>query len=407
MRFVLYLPPLLLSVVFLALMGLPGAAQTFPLSLTVAHPTLASNARTYDHPAGTRPIELREESGIRLLALASFERPAAIEWPTGPHTPYRITRFTGGFRPTALNRWGQVVGNGPIFTPPYLYSNGRIVPLPLFGNNALSSAQDINDRAQILGYSYLHPDCANEFTTPIIWTPSASGRYRVSNLVSHHCDSILSATAINNEGIEIGDEAASGFNTDAVMFKNGDVSVVHHHNGFPAGASAINDEEQIVGSLDVDNVGNSVPFIAPAAAHCCGLYQYGYANDINERGHVVGSSWFIPRPSVGNDSAYFYANGKNYAIGTLPGGHYSDAIAVNDSDVVIGDAGSADPLIKQHAFVWRAGKITDLNQLMPPNFPYILYHAIDINDSGQILVNSVAKTNPKRESCSFLITPRD
>lgn len=345
---------------------------------------------------------------MRLPALPSLYRPipAAVEWPTDPHTPYRLVRFTEGFHPTAINKWGDVVGNGPILTPPYLYSRGHILPLPLFGNSALTSALDINDRGRILGYSYLHPDCQNQFTTPIIWTPSESARYRVSNLVSHSCDSILSATALNNQDIATGEQSASGFNTDAVTFSNGKVAVVRHNNGFPVGASAINDGGQVVGSSDLDNVGNSVPFIVPVAPQCCGLYRYGYANDINERGHVVGSSWSIPRPSVGNDSAYIYADGRNYPIGKLPGGQYSDAIAISDSDVVVGDAGSEDPLIDQHAFVWRTGHVYDLNSLMPKSFPFIFYHAIDINARGQILVSSVAKAAPQRESCSFLLTPR-
>jgi len=43
---------------------------------------------------------------------------------------------------------------------------------------------------------------------------------------------------------------------------------------------------------------------------------------------------------------------------------------------------------------------------MPKSFPFIFYHAIDINARGQILVSSVAKAAPQRESCSFLLTPR-
>ena len=70
-------------------------------------------------------------------------------------------------------------------------------------------------------------------------------------------------------------------------------------------------------------------------------------------------------------------------LGTLPGGDFSRALAINEPGDVVGTSGSPRGA---RATLWaRSGGIQDLNTLIPAGNNFVLTEAININNRGTIL----------------------
>jgi len=120
-----------------------------------------------------------------------------------------------------------------------------------------------------------------------------------------------------------------------------------------------------------------------------------YAEAINNRGQIVGVGLL---PSGAAFNGFIYHKGSSANIGTLPGGRYSEAVAINDHGEVVGLAdepyddlcpnimGLSVPCVKyaQRAFLYKDGAMTTLNSLRPRESGWDLSWAFDINDRGQI-----------------------
>lgn len=101
---------------------------------------------------------------------------------------------------------------------------------------------------------------------------------------------------------------------------------------------------------------------------------------INESGQAVGASG---HPHGADTHAFFWQKqGGIRDLGTLPGGDYSSAFAINDSGVVVGTSNTST---STHAFSWTLGQgLTDLGTLPGANAS----SALAINNQGQIVGSS-------------------
>ena len=70
-------------------------------------------------------------------------------------------------------------------------------------------------------------------------------------------------------------------------------------------------------------------------------------------------------------------------LGTLPGDVVSWAETINNQGEAAGT--SFDATDFPHPFVWQSGVMTNLNNLIPPNSPWLLLEALGNNDRGQII----------------------
>lgn len=374
----------------------------FRLCLTVTFSMLfllfsAANVR-----AETFPRHSLSDYGSRLDVFGKthigstrvFLNPLTIaELPLARNSHYRILQLN--FDATSLNNFGQITGNSPGFphTQAVLYDRERLTILPSLPGAPKDSntfALDINDRGNVVGVAFTPSGCSHG----AMWV-----NLRIIDLGGGCRETV--AYGVNNKGAAVGSLAVGDGPQPtlyAVLFAGGRVQTLFSD----AVASAINDAGQIVGTYL--SQGDGRPFILPAARNCCGISQSSSANDINQQGHVVGTS-LIRHPN-GNYTymPYIYANGKNKALGTLPGSSGSSALALNRCDDVVGRAYMR--IGQEHDFLWKAGRMMDLNSLVPANFPFVLNSVngfMAINDKGQILTHGFAKSG--NTYASFLLTP--
>ena len=83
-------------------------------------------------------------------------------------------------------------------------------------------------------------------------------------------------------------------------------------------------------------------------------------------------------------------------LGTLTGGVYSRALAINEPGDIVG---VSDSPVGNRAVLWtRQREMWDLNQLIPAGSNLVLTEAVSINNQGQILaIGQTGKALSKQE----------
>lgn len=171
-------------------------------------------------------------------------------------------------------------------------------------------------------------------------------------------------------------------------------------------ASGINDNSQVVG---LNSIYQNV-FLYPTSTD-----QKLIADDdgfvtagplINNNGNAVGT---IEYSGEGWINAYLYSSSTLTDLGGLSvdiyGRSMSTGLGINDSDEVVGWSdtmnGSGGG---QHAFLYTAGPVLDLNDLIDPTSGWTLEQANGINDAGEIVGFG---TNSSGRTDAFLLIPNN
>ena len=149
-------------------------------------------------------------------------------------------------------------------------------------------------------------------------------------------------------------------------------------------------------------------------------YVENTANAINNFSHIVGDSTLSQFTSPGGpdfitgDHAYLFANGTLTDLGVLGNPDPSTSLGIsyayglNNKDDVVGQSEvsvpSADPncpgCVAFHAFLWHAGKLSDLGNL--GHVPGWNSSATAINDVGEIVGSADANVNNQPTSRAFV-----
>jgi uncharacterized membrane protein len=344
---------------------------------------------------------------------------AAAVVPTGQtwaETRYDVTWL--GFAPNigaqlAINDKGQVSGGGR-----FLWQSGMLINLGELSGRS-SEARDINDHVQVVGRS------GGNDARPYIWK-AETGWVALGNLPNPRPGYIIRQNyipfAINDRG-----------------------QVIAHANFLPVVPTYVHAYLYNAGSWtglgDLPNAFDGPVFET-------------WANDLNELGEVVGFSSVADQELERKTQAMLWRDGQVRQLPALPGTVNCNAIAINESSVVVGQSGvievfpgsragvrptlwldavpqelallagdnsgsptsinDSNQVVGQSYFVggpndassraalWEHGDIYDLNSISVLSPSTSLRSAHDINNSGQIVGTGIG---PSGRGEAFLLTP--
>ena len=288
-----------------------------------------------------------------------------------------------------VNLWGRVVGgaNAPGTDPagedfcgfqtlgissatssclPFLRENGEMIALPTLDDNHGHNgvANSINDDGEVAGAAEnntTEPSCPAykpavlQFQQyqfkPVIWQHN-----KVEELATVSGDPVGSAVTVNNKGQAVG---ATGI-----------CAVFSFLLGYPMHPLHAVLWEKDGTHVDLGSLGGDEQ-----------SFWGNVAEGLNNHGHVAGSSSLSDNVTF---HAFLWTSESGMKdLGTASGLPNSFAIAINDSDEIVGV--STDLATQFTATLWKHGVPVDLNTLIPGNSSLYLISGCSINASGQII----------------------
>jgi uncharacterized membrane protein len=240
----------------------------------------------------------------------------------------------------------------------------------------------------------------------------------------------VSPTGINDQDLIVGTVEGATIGVEPVEWsKNGGMTVLPTNT--LAMASGLDNQGTVIGGVDNGHADNlaviwtgpthtmselPVLWIDPTLPD----YATSTASAINALGHIAGSS------SAGQGTtpdsaqpfgihAVLYRNGKPQDLGALAPNspdNFSESFGLNNLDEVVGSSSTTIPAVDSqnhpcpdcgvasHAFLWRAGKMTDLGDLA--GIPGWNSQADAIDDQGEIVGWSDSIVNGASTHRAFL-----
>lgn len=290
----------------------------------------------------------------------------------------------------SINNKSQVVGywmstNG---VRAFLYDAGIITDLGgLNGSNHY--ALSINSSAQVVGFN----DSSN-ITTAFIYNGAFTDLGPLGGVSSY-------AYGINDGGFITGNIDNTNGATAFIYGESGitNLGTLGGTNSFGFG---INNFNFVVGSsLNTTQTMNAFVWAGGVLSNLNDALPQNSgwvlleARSINDNGAVVGSGF-----SNGVEQAYLFDAGQVTGIGLLPNATNSFALAVNNSNQVVGSATLTNGITQ--GFLWNNGGLTNLNNLLPTNSNWDIREGRGINNAGQIIGWGVTTNG---EEHAFLLSP--
>ena len=366
---------------------------------------------------------------------------------------YTITDL-GRLSPTAINIWGQVVGN--LNRKAFIWTQfaGRKALGTLPGGTS-SYAASINDHGAVTGNAdgpgtviSLYPFDPNQecsdLTQPFVWTPKGGMRGlgsvgQLAGYSSYWCEMPFYGMWINDHGQIVGYTDVFETYQYGLLWTSAAGMTVYGGSFNPTIVNGISNTGQIVGQ----NSGVILPAIfAHATSWKNGVTttledlsgesnpEYiSSANGVNDVGQIVGWSTTTdaefcsayPDDPCPMHAVLWTASGEISDLGTLPGDAYSAASNINFFGQVIGSSGNTLGFVKPgrpggsgysgqspiavigHPFIWsERNGMQDLNTLISTSSGWVLNSATGINIWGQIVGSGTL--NGKVHG--FLLTPK-
>lgn len=296
------------------------------------------NLKTLKHRNRCNKLAALVAAGILSLAVSQVSA-------AGGYSISVLTPNIGSFQSGAINNAGQFVGFAPgsgydsfavysSFTgnsgPAALVPAG-LTPDPIFLSGGWGTG--INEANQVVGYAW--NGVTADYQIAVRWDGATGAATRLDDLGS---DFGNAASSINNLGQAVG-YAWNGTDYSAVSWD---------------AAGAITDLGTLGGSR-------------------------GFANDINDAGYIVGSSYTSGDEA---DHATVWHNGSIMDLGTL-GGTSSVANRINNVGQVAGTSSLSPGDDTQHVVIWNLDDTTapiDLGAL-----PSVYSSISDFNDAGTVV----------------------
>jgi len=288
---------------------------------------------------------------------------------------------------TAVNNAGTVVGSSNLHA--FQWSRGVLTDLgALPGDANVSQANAVNDAGQIAGTS---SRTSGGFGYTVRWTNGV-----IQDLGSTNTFQLSFGNGIDPRGRVVGGQrAADSRDIHATAWDGAGTAT-----GLGAGlvtANGANARGQVVGGPAFVWQNGVATALAPLPGS-----TGAEARAINVAGQVVGWS------TVGTTGAVHGALWRDAAatptdLGTVDAIAFSQANAINAAGQVVGTADpQCVPCPSARAWLWEAGTITPLSNLIPAGSGWTVQRANGINDRGQIVGNGMHNGHLH----AYLLTPR-
>lgn len=341
-----------------------------------------------------------------LLALPPL-RPAPPLPPlaTGKPPRYHVVALPKSLDAAALNNRGEVVGIVTTYQGKSLaalrhraahWKAGRLRLLSTL-RWPLEAASAINENGIIAGNAgvwYQSPG-ADSDRHVVLW----KGK-RAKNLgalpdlssaavhaINRHCQIVGAAGPSSGRQLEFVEGSADGAISRAFLWTG--MAMLDLDGG---SANDINERGQIVG----ENGGRALLWQPGEKRFLCA----GKATAINNRGQIVGAAGLDGIDHRTDAVAFVYQNRAWRAL-SVPGFRFSQAMDINDRGQIAGYGENRTFDDDARAVLWHAGAAQDLNRLIPPGSGWTLRHARAINNRGQILGTGTYQGKPR----GFLLVP--
>ncbi len=229
---------------------------------------------------------------------------------------------------------------------------------------------------------------------------SIAAQYAITDLGTLGGTCIYPAN-INNSGQIVG----SACTTDdafihAFLFGNGTMIDVGTLGGSYSEAKFINDSGQVCGQSTITDDLNDIAFMYSNGVMRGISYADSpvHANNLNNSGQIVG---YLYTSDDGYSQHAFLYNGENVIVLNLPASTDSEAIGINESGQIIGNANSTTSPCGR-AFLYSSGNVTYIEPFGEPGYPHTCAYTrvIDINNSGQVI--GLSTINNSYETHGFL-----
>ena len=292
-----------------------------------------------------------------------------------------------------LNATGQITGaSGNDLNDTsevFLESNGHMGGLgTLGGSSGVGNA--INASGQVAGYSTRADGTYHAFI-------SSNGQ--LTDIGDLGGGSAV-AYGINDLGQVVGSAVTANHENHPFLYSNGQMTDLgtlgSSGNDWWNVAQGINKAGAVVGT-SYDKDGNFFGFVwFNGKMHKLGTLggPWSEAWAINNKGQITGMA-YTPASS---HAFITTGTGKLKDLGTIPGSDASWGLSINNSGAVVGYCPFADTY---HGFIYKGGKIYDLNKFLPAGSGWELIFAEGINDNGQIV--GLGMHNGQERG--FLLTP--
>lgn len=263
------------------------------------------------------------------------------------------------------------------------------------------SANSINTAGKIVGQTDISEGARYRAT---LFSSTGGPNTDLGSLAAPGISANSSAQSINTKGRIVGYAASASLGSAgilATLFSGTGTDNINLGTlgGTDSQATAINDVGaigQIVGHAKTPSDQTHATLFSGTGDNNTDLGTLGgdssYALDINSSGQIVGKASLTNNTS--SHATLFSGTGTNNTdLGTL-GGKNSFATAIDNSGRIVGAADIAGVFPTSHGFIFRDGKMTDLNDLI--NAPGVVISvATDINESGQIAAYGIVDGNTR------------
>lgn len=343
--------------------------------------------------------------GARFCALAlplllpwhlSAALPSVADPPNAPPVRYAVSALADGLdgSVSGLNNAGQAALSAD--TQGYVGSGDTLAALNALPKHHASFAYALNNSGQAAGSSFNIPGHARAF----FWDGAT---HKIGSLPGYPYSE---ARGISDTGQVAGfaetgrtDRLHAWVSRAFVRQADGSLLDLGTLGGPYSAAYAIGASGSVVGKADTDSGATHAFLWTPGG----GMTDLGILGGADSAAYAVSSADAVAGISdtgdTGTRHGFLFVNGQIRDLAPLPGMDSSMSYGVNSQGQAVGVSQTAAGI--KHATVWRDGRPTDLNTLLPPRSGWVLTEARAVNDHGQIAGQGLWNGKP----CAFLLTP--